>query len=57
LNPFLNVFEALSFGDVEHINGSGATQRISECILCVADAAGDLPIIDAVYRFFFSEGN
>lgn len=57
LDPLLYILEALPLGDIEHVDGSGAAQRVAEGVFGVADSAGDLPVVEAVDRLLLGKRN
>ena len=57
LHPLFYVLETGPFGHVEHIDAGCATERVAKCVLCVANARRNLPIIDTIDCLLFSEGH
>ena len=57
LDPFLHILETLTFGHIEHVDGSCASKRVTESILSVANTTGDFPIVEPVDGFFLGEGD
>lgn len=54
--PFLNIFKTLPLGDIKHIDGGSASQRVSESILGVANTTRYFPVIDSIDGLFLGEG-